>query len=60
MEEIINSQTNALGINEFLNSAKDYTSNAFPDLDIMKLFSDSITGDVGNIFSYTNIGKIFT
>ena len=38
MDEIINSQTSALGINEFLNSAKKYTETTFPDLDISKLF----------------------
>lgn len=59
MEDLISSQSNALGINDFLNSAKVYTENVFPDLDIMKLFSDSVTGNIGNIFSYTNIGDIF-
>ena len=59
MEDLINSQSSALGINEFLNSAKTYTENVFPDLDIMKLFSDSVTGNIGNIFSFANIGNIF-
>lgn len=59
MNEIINSQTNALGINNFLDSAKIYTENVFPDLDIMTLFSNSITGNIGNVFEFSNIGKIF-
>lgn len=59
MDEIINSQTSARGINEFLNSAKKYTETTFPDLDISKLFSESISGNMGNIFEFTNIGNIF-
>ena len=59
MNEIINSQTNALGINDFLNSAKKYTESAFPNLDITKMFTDSISGNIGNIFQIGNIGKIY-
>lgn len=59
MDEILNSQTNALGINDFLNSAQDYTKNVFPNLDINQLFSNSITGNVGNIFENIKIEKIF-
>ncbi len=59
MNEIINSQTNALGINDFLNSAKKYTESAFPNLDITKMFTDSISGNIGNIFQIGNIGKMF-
>lgn len=60
MNEIIKSQSNVLGINEFLDSAKTYTESSFPNLDIMKLFSDSISGNIGNFFEYSNIGKIFS
>lgn len=60
MNEIIKTQTDALGINNFLESAKNYTENSFPDLDIMQLFSDSISGNIGNIFEYSNIEKIFS
>lgn len=59
MDEILSSQTNALGINEFLNSAKKYTASSFPDLDISKLFSESISGNIGNAFEISNFGNIF-
>ncbi len=58
MEEIITSQTNSFGINNFLNSAKIYTKDIFPDLDIIELFSNSITGDIGNVFSFNRIEKL--
>lgn len=60
MEDMINSQANTLGITQFLNSAKKYTENTFINLDIQELFSNTITGNVGNIFSYFSIGKIFS
>lgn len=60
MNEIIRSQSDVIGINNFLDSAKNYTENSFPNLDIMQLFSDSISGNIGNIFEYSNIGKIFS
>ncbi len=59
MEEIISSQTNSFGINNFLNSAKKYTENIFPDLNIMELFSNSITGNIGNVFDLNRIGNLF-
>lgn len=58
MEELINSQADSFGINSFLDSAKQYTLEIFPDLDIMQLFSKSITGDIGNIFDFSRIGKL--
>lgn len=58
MEEIINSQADSFGINKFLDSAKGYTLEIFPDLDIMQLFSNSITGDIGNIFNFNRIEKL--
>lgn len=60
MDEIIKTQTDALGINSFLETAKAYTENTFPDLDIMQLFSNSISGNIGNIFEYSNLDKIFS
>ena len=60
MDEIIKTQTDALGINCFLETAKAYTENTFPDLDIIQLFSNSISGNIGNIFEYSNLDKIFS
>ncbi len=59
MNEIMNSQTETLGINDFLNSAKKYTENVFPDLNINELFKSSLTGNIGDIFKISNIGNIF-
>ncbi len=59
MDEIIDSQTEALGINNFLNSAKNYTEKNFPNLNINELFKSSLTGNIGNIFKVSNIGNIF-
>lgn len=51
MNEIIESQSNLLGINDFIRQAGEYTKNSFPDLNISKIFNDSITGNIGNIFN---------
>lgn len=51
MNEIIESQSNLLGINDFLNQANKYTEGNFPDLNISKIFNDSISGNIGNIFN---------
>lgn len=59
MNEMINSQTKILGIDDFLNSAKKYTENVFPNLNINELFTSSLTGNIGNVFEISNIGKIF-
>lgn len=51
MNEIIESQSNLLGISDFLNQANKYTEGNFPDLNISKIFNDSISGNIGNIFN---------
>ena len=60
MNEIIGSQSNLFGINEFINQANKYTKDAFPDLNITKVFNDSISGNVGNIFSNFGIMNFFS
>ena len=60
MNEIIESQSNLFGINEFINQANKYTKDAFPDLNITKVFNDSISGNVGNIFSNFGIMNFFS
>ena len=55
MNEIIESQSNLLGINDFIRQANQYTQNSFPDLNISKIFNDSISGNVGNIFNLSLI-----
>lgn len=59
MNELLNSQSNKLGINEFLNSAQKYTAEAFPELNIQDLFSNAILGNTGNIFNIKSISNIF-
>lgn len=59
MEDILNNQIETLGISKFLNASKEYTKEAFPDLDIIDLFNNSLKGNITNTFSIQNIGKIF-
>ena len=51
MEELIENQKSVLGITDFLDAAKNYTKNVFPDIDLNNLLSSTIKGDVDtNIF----------
>lgn len=59
MEEILESQANALGINDFLNSAQKYTQEVFPNLDTAQLFSSSVSGNIGNVFQNINVEQLF-
>ena len=59
MNEILNSQSDALNISDFLSSAEKYTQNVFSDLDITELFSNAISGSIGNIFEINNIFDVF-
>lgn len=59
MEEMINTQSNLLGISDFLESSKKYTANVFPDLNINDLFTQSINGSVNHNLLFSGIGNIF-
>lgn len=59
MSELLTSQSNELGINQFLTSAQKYTETVFPYLDIQNLFTNAISGNIGNVFNMENIGNIF-
>lgn len=48
MDEFINSQKSMLGISDFLENAKKYTQESFPNLDINDLFSSAISGNISN------------
>ena len=48
MEEIFVSQIDSLNINDFLDSAKQFTKENFPDLNITEIFNSSISGTVGS------------
>lgn len=60
MEEMINTQSNLLGISDFLKSSKKYVQNTFPDLDIQNLFTESISGNINHNLFLSNIEKIFS
>lgn len=59
MEDILNNQIESFGISDFLKASKEYTKEIFPDLDIMNLFNNSLSGNITNVFSLQNIGKLF-
>lgn len=60
MNEIIESQSNLLGISDFINKANQYTLGTFPDLNISQIFNQAITGNVGNIFEKFGIISFFS
>jgi len=55
MDEFIASQKNNLGISDFLNSAKNYTHQNFPNLDLDKLFTNAISGNISTNFWTSSI-----
>lgn len=59
MEEILNSQASTLGINDFLKASEKYTKNVFTDVNISELFASSLTGNIDNIFKFSNFGNLF-
>ena len=44
-EEIISSQTDALGISTFLSDSEKYTKDTFGNIDMSELFKQSISGE---------------
>ena len=59
MDEILNSQTQLFRIDDFLSSAKKYTQDVFPDLDIKNLFTESLDGNIENIIDLNFLEEIF-
>lgn len=53
MDEFLNSQKSALGISDFLQNAKQYTLDSFPDLNMDDLFTNAINGNINSNF-WTN------
>ena len=51
-EEVIDSQMDTLGVNNFLSETKKYNTG-FEDIDYSKLFSDSVSGSVNIDFMIT-------
>lgn len=58
MEEMIDSQINTLGITDFLEAAKKYTQNVFPDMNISMLFEKSIKGEINDILDIGFVQKL--
>lgn len=59
MEDILNKQIDSFGITNFLSASKNYTEKFFPDLNLTNLFTNSLKGDISNVFSNQNIGNLF-
>ena len=55
MEEFLNSQKSTLGISDFLQNAKKYTEESFPNLNMDDLFSSAISGNINNNFWTTSL-----
>ena len=53
--DILNSQKEALGISDFINTSKEYTKDVLKDLDIQNIFEDAITGRIGNTNLFNNL-----
>ena len=47
-EEIISSQTDALGISTFLSDSEKYTKDTFGNIDMSELFKQSLSGNIDN------------
>ena len=58
-EEIIASQKDDLNISSFIDEAKEYTKNIFPDIDMDNLLSDAIKGEINNGKIFGNILNLF-
>lgn len=60
MNEILNTEINVFGIDEFLYQAEKYTKEVFPNLEIKEFFKESLTGNLGDFFSTSNISNVLT
>ena len=58
-EEIISSQKDDLNISSFIDEAKEYTRDIFPDIDMDNLLSDAIKGEINNEKIFGNILNLF-
>ena len=58
-EAIISSQKDDLNISSFIDEAKEYTRDIFPDIDMDNLLSDAIKGEINNEKIFGNILNLF-
>ena len=58
-DEILEEQKQALNISEFLNEAKKYTKDTFPNLNVEELLNSAVEGKVDNNVLYKNVLSLF-
>ena len=59
MNEILNSEMNQFGINRFLEASNQYTNKLFPNMELDKLFSATLTGDFVRLLKNNIVAKVF-
>lgn len=58
-EEILQSQSETLNINEFVTQANQYTKDAFDGLDTKDLLNEAIKGKVNNQILFSKVITLF-
>ena len=59
MNDIISSEMNKFGINNFLNLSQKYSNSIFPNLNINNVFDSALNGDIYNAFKNNVLSNIF-
>ena len=59
MEEILNSQIETLKITDFLKASEKYINKNFTQFELSEIFKNSLTGNIGEIFSFSFFEKMF-
>ena len=57
-EQIIEEQMEALNLGQFIQEGEKYTKDAFPEISIKELITQSLTGKVNNSLMYKAVLKI--
>lgn len=60
IEDTITSEMEALNIKAFIQEGKEYTKNAFPNIDLQEVLTSSFAGNINNSGIYSGIVKIFS
>lgn len=58
-EEILSSQMDSLNIPNFIDKSKDYTKEAFPDLDLSGFLTSAIKGEIDNTGIFKRVLNLF-
>ena len=59
LEDIMKTQEDSLGITDFIQESKGYTSDVFSDIDLNEIFTNAISGNTDNKKLVKGIWKIF-